>query len=85
MRLPIMVLGTMALGTTGVGDRQARRLSRISRNADDCCAIVAAQGVIIGRPPGRDKDNVGVLSDSGLGSTYFMPTPTPCGVRECAH
>ena len=40
--LPIMVPGTMALGTTGAGDRQARRLSRTTKGRRDVCDLFCA-------------------------------------------
>src|SRR6202140_949718 len=36
---PIMVPGTMALGTIGAGDRQARRLSRTTKGRRDVCDL----------------------------------------------
>ena len=39
---PIMVPGTMALGTIGAGDRQARRFSRTTKGRRDVCGLFCA-------------------------------------------
>src|ERR1700732_238057 len=47
---PIMVPGTMALGTTGAGDRQARRLSRTTKGRRDVCDLFCADlGLVLMR------------------------------------
>jgi hypothetical protein len=40
--LPIMVAGTMALGTTGAGDCQARRSSRTTKGRRSVCDLFSA-------------------------------------------
>jgi hypothetical protein len=40
---PIMVPGTMALGTIGAGDRPARRLSRTTKGRRDVCDLFCAR------------------------------------------
>ena len=47
---PIMVPGTMALGTIGAGDRQARRLSRTTKGRRDVCDLFCADlGLVMTR------------------------------------
>src|ERR1700687_263775 len=48
--LPPTVPGTMALGTIGAGDRQARRLSRTTKGRRDVCDLFCADlGLVMTR------------------------------------
>jgi hypothetical protein len=44
-----MVPGTMALGTTGAGDRQARRLSRTTKGRRNVCDLFCADLALVWR------------------------------------